>query len=267
MSKLDAQNERELLVSWVVNGDMDARNELIKAHMPFAAGAAKIYATSGVPMEDLIQSAVMGMIEALDKVNLDRTNRLLTYAVHYIRRRLLLSIAESSRIFRLPPAVATAYYQYRRCAERLTQDRLGQQPDPKEVAAITGLTESMCKSLQILETETMSLDEKWDASEIHGRTIGDTIPADKNPDPYDDTADKVSELLSALSDREQEIINLYYGLDGGPQRTYTELAARHYSTKNGKTIGQISRQRIHQIKNAAEDKLCRMLTEKGLNAS
>lgn len=253
-AKRDTARERVLLLDWVRTRNVKARNALIVMHMPFCHGTARIYASSGVPHDDLVSSAVLGFTEALDRVDIHRTNCLLTFAVWYLRRRILLDIAEQSRLYRLSQNAACQYYRYRRSEDRLVQ-RHRRKPTPQEIASDTGDTDTSCALMHdVVDRTSRSLYDPTPDSETV--LVIDTL---RSRFSHDDIAGErravVKEALDHLSARERDIVVQLYRYDNGPERTLEDLARTH----------GITRERVRQIKEKAEETLVKWITKRGYN--
>lgn len=193
------------------NGDLKAQDKLVNSNLRFIITCAKKYVNQGVPLVDLIDCGVCGLIQSLDKFNPDKGYKFLSFAVWYIRREILKEIYNTSRTIRYPITYISKLSKSKKVIENF-MTKNGREPTPEEIIELTDLTENQYKAtivnrsyIQSLDTPIL-LDEKC--------TLSDIIP-DKNSNIVDSfNRSTILDTLSILTPKEREVIILFYGLEG-----------------------------------------------------
>lgn len=226
-------------------GDRRAVDRLVLANMKFVAAVARNYQNQGLTMEDLIQEGAIGLQRAILKFNISTDNRLISYAVWWIRQAILMSLADQSRFQKIPQRYTETAGKMERVRRSLEQ-KLGRPPALDEIAEVMGVpVESLEVAIAVL-TPTESLDV----------TVGDeTLRIDLMPGPADtgaafeetETQRNIRTLLKRLDPVDQEILMRHYGLKTGETETMAEIA---------EPLG-LSRERIRQRQDKALERLRR----------
>jgi len=244
---LTAEEEREL-IRRAKKGDIEARNKLINSNLRYIYKMAKKYSGMGIPISDLINEGVLGLIKAIDKYDLKRRVRLLTYATSWIRQAMMKALTEQSRAIKLNSSIKGKLDKVRRAMEDYYQ-RYQREPSEEELAQITGMSIDEVKEVLNIYKGQFSIDEL--IGDDNGRTIEETFP-----DPFEEEIEekikkeerinRFMEILEReLNERERKIIVEYYGLHLKEPKTLEQI---------GKELG-ISRERVRQIKERALRKL------------
>jgi len=244
---LTAEEEREL-IKRAKKGDIEARNKLINSNLRYIYKMAKKYSGMGIPISDLINEGVLGLIKAIDKYDLKRRVRLLTYATSWIRQAMMKALTEQSRAIKLNSSIKGKLDKVRRAIEDYYQ-KYQREPSDEELAQITGMSIDEVKEVLNIYKGQFSIDEL--IGDDNGRTIEETFP-----DPFEEEIEekikkeerinKFMEILEReLNERERKIIVEYYGLHLKEPKTLEQI---------GKELG-ISRERVRQIKERALRKL------------
>ncbi len=244
---LTAEEERELIKK-AKKGDIEARNKLINANLRYIYKMAKKYSGMGIPISDLINEGVLGLIKAIEKYDLKRRVRLLTYATSWIRQSMMKALTEQSRAIKLNSSIKGKLDRVRRAMEEYYQ-KFQREPSEEELAQITGMSIEEVKEVVNIYKGQFSIDEL--IGDENGRTIEETFP-----DPFEEEIEekikkeeRINRFLEILerelNEREKKIIVEYYGLDLNEPKTLEQL---------GKELG-ISRERVRQIKERALRKL------------
>ena len=215
------------LAKRVEHGDDQAREQLVNANLRLVTSIAKKYQNRGIPMEDLIQEGILGLIHAVDKYDWRRGFRFSTYATHWIRQALGRAIENQGRTIRLPSHAVESLGRIKRTREMLSL-RLHRTPTAAEIAAEVNMPADKVETLLKSETpEPMSLDAP--AGESTTR-LGDLLPGEENHSPsarifHRVLRDEVRRALHALSPREREVLILRYGFDdnGGNPMTLEQV--------------------------------------------
>ncbi len=244
---LTAEEEREL-IKRAKKGDIEARNKLINSNLRYIYKMAKKYSGMGIPISDLINEGVLGLIKAIEKYDLKRRVRLLTYATSWIRQSMMKALTEQSRAIKLNSSIKGKLDKVRRAIEDYYQ-KYQREPSDEELAQITGMSIEEVKEVVNIYKGQFSIDEL--IGDENGRTIEETFP-----DPFEEEIEEkikkeerinrfMDILERELNERERKIIIEYYGLHMHEPKTLEQI---------GKELG-ISRERVRQIKERALRKL------------
>jgi RNA polymerase primary sigma factor len=230
--------ERLQLEQDLARGD-DARRKLIQANLRLVVSVAKKYINSPMGFMDLVQEGNIGLMRAVEKFDYTRGNRFSTYATWWIRQAVSRSIAEQSRLIRLPVHMSEAIVQMRRLIYQLEQ-QLEREPTTEELAEALGMSVRKVKRLLQAATQPVSLEQPLNA-ESDG-TMSEMLADDSLATPMEIAAQNMLyvDLTAALNDlpeRERKVLQLRYGLIDGQRRTLEEV---------GVAFG-ITRERTRQI--------------------
>ena len=240
--------EREVeLAERIKNGDMRARDEMIRANLRFVVDVAKKYQNRGLSLSDLISAGNLGLITAADRFDGTKGYKFISYAVWWIRQSILQTLAEHVRTVRLPLNKVSLLKDISKASRKLGQDREGG-PDVEEIAQ-----ELDVPAEEILETilsarSVCSLDESF--TDDDERSLLNTLPDQSLEAPDADVLRESARVqlenaLNTLDERELRIIRLYFGLDGNEALTLEEIG----------DMMNLTRERIRQLKERALSKL------------
>jgi len=240
--------EREVeLADKIKNGDMRARDEMIRANLRFVVDVAKKYQNRGLSLSDLISAGNLGLITAADRFDGTKGYKFISYAVWWIRQSILQTLAEHVRTVRLPLNKVSLLKDISKASRKLGQDR-ATEPAIEEIAA-----ELEVPAEEVLETilsarAVCSLDESF--TDDDERSLLNTLPDDTTETPDADVLRESARVqlesaLSSLEERELRIIRLYFGLDGNEALTLEEIG----------DMMNLTRERIRQLKERALSKL------------
>jgi len=243
-----SRDEELDLARRVREGDVAAKDKLVRSNLRFVVSIAKKYVGNGVPLEDLINDGNVGLVKAAERFDPERGFKFISYAVWWIRQSILVSVSENSRMIRMPMNRVGLAQRATKTARALEQD-LGREADAEELAKELGVTKREIEEVQMYSQGHLSLDQPVH-DEGNESTFVDQIVDDRTDAPdkgaYADSLRRDMErALEALTDRERTILVRYYGLSGVKARTLEEI---------GKEMGY-TRERIRQIKEQAIDKL------------
>jgi RNA polymerase primary sigma factor len=250
---LTAAEEVEL-AKRIERGDLEAKHRMINSNLRLVVSIAKRYQGPELPLLDLIQEGVLGLIRAVEKFDWRRGFKFSTYATWWIRQAVQRGLANRSRTIRLPVHVAERERRIAR-AEGTLSVRLGRLPTDEEVAQAARLTPAQVREVRRSARAVTSLDEPVGPE---GETTLYEFVAGEEPGPEVELtvklgADSIRRAVAALPERERRVIELRYGLDGDEQVTLGEV---------GKQLG-LTRERVRQIE---EDALARLAGERELQA-
>jgi len=247
---LSREEEHDLAVS-AQQGDERAIEKLIRSNLKFVVKIAAHYQNRGLSLSELISEGNMGLIKAIEKFDPDKGIKLISYAVWWIKQRLLFALAEKTSLIRMPLGKSNTANKIKAAKERIF-NRSGEHATIDDIAEETSLINREIDSIESTNIDTLSLDEISYTSKNDEVHLTDFLEDPDSQDPKrlyyrDKLQSKIDESIGQLDPRDAFIVRSYFGLDGQKGRNFAQIAEE---------LG-LSRERVRQIQKQALQQILR----------
>jgi len=256
--KLLSPEEEVELARRIKKGDQEALERLTKANLRFVVSVAKQYQNQGLPLCDLINEGNLGLIKAAKRFDETKGFKFISYAVWWIRQAILQALAEQSRIVRLPLNKVGELHRIGRTLSGLEQE-FGREPSAGEIAAELDMSPNEVINALKVSGKHLSLDAPLNRDEDGNRLL-DVLENHYQPPPdealmEDSLKKEIKRVLSTLTEREAEVISLYFGINQERSYTLEEIGERFGLTRE--RVRQIKEKAIKRLRHASRSRILR----------
>ncbi|MCD6111855.1 MAG: RNA polymerase sigma factor RpoD/SigA [Bacteroidales bacterium] len=248
-------DEEVALAQRIKQGDRIALEKLTKANLRFVVSVSKQYQNQGLSLPDLINEGNLGLIKAAQRFDETRGFKFISYAVWWIRQSILQALAEQSRIVRLPLNKIGAINKINKAAAKLEQE-YGRKPNPAEIASLLDVSEREVKDSLSNAGRHISMDAPLKDDEDNN--MYDVMKSSESQTPetkllYDSLKLEINRAISTLTQRESDVVKLYFGLNGAHPYTLEEIGEQFDLTRE--RVRQIKEKAIRRLKHTSRSKI------------
>ncbi|MBU1370685.1 MAG: sigma-70 family RNA polymerase sigma factor [Bacteroidetes bacterium] len=253
--ELITAEEEVSLAQRIKQGDRVALEKLTKANLRFVVSVSKQYQNQGLSLPDLINEGNLGLIKAAQRFDETRGFKFISYAVWWIRQSILQALAEQSRIVRLPLNKIGSINKINKAYARLEQE-FEREPNAEEIADVLEVTENEVKESMKNAGRHVSMDAPLIQDEENN--MYDVLRSDEAPTPetellYESLRKEIDRAISTLTQREADVVKLYFGLNGSHPMTLEEIGEKFDLTRE--RVRQIKEKAIRRLKHTSRSKI------------
>lgn len=253
--ELITADEEVELAQRIRQGDRAALEKLTKANLRFVVSVSKQYQNQGLSLPDLINEGNLGLIKAAQRFDETRGFKFISYAVWWIRQSILQALAEQSRIVRLPLNKIGSINKINKTYAKLEQE-FEREPNAEEIAEVLDITEAEVKESMKNAGRHVSMDAPLVQDEDNN--MYDVMKSDEVVTPetellYESLRKEIDRAISTLTQREQDVVRLYFGLNGGHPMTLEEIGEKFDLTRE--RVRQIKEKAIRRLKHTSRSKI------------
>jgi RNA polymerase primary sigma factor len=248
-------DEEVVLAKKIREGDQAALEKLTKANLRFVVSVAKQYQGQGMTLPDLINEGNLGLIKAAKRFDETRGFKFISYAVWWIRQSIIQAISEQSRMVRLPLNKIGAISKINKGASALEQ-QLEREASAQEISEFLDLPEQEVSNVLHMNTRHVSVDAPFQDGEDHGLLdvmINEDSPKADKTLIVESLRAEINRSLATLTDRESEVIKMFYGIDGYREISLEEIGAKFDLTRE--RVRQIKEKAIRRLKHTSKNKI------------
>jgi RNA polymerase primary sigma factor len=243
-----SREEEDKYARAAAQGDKTAKDKLINANLRFVVNVAKKYQNQGLPLSDLISEGNIGLMNAIERFDVDKGYHFISYAVWWIRQAILKAICEKSRMIRLPLNRANELVQIEKARKQI-QGEKGDEAEMKKIAKVLNMDEDHVADLVNISRDLISLETPVYA-EKDSSLLGDFVEDTGYTQPEDEVIEKtlkddINAILTTLTEKEAEIVQFRFGLNGRNPLSLKEIGDRYNLTKE--RIRQIEKKAIKRL--------------------
>ena len=252
---ISSAEEEVELAQRIKQGDKIALEKLTKANLRFVVSVAKQYQNQGLSLPDLINEGNLGLIKAAQRFDETRGFKFISYAVWWIRQSILQALAEQSRIVRLPLNKIGSINKINKTYAKLEQE-FEREPNAEEIAEVLEITEQEVKESMKNAGRHISMDAPLVQDEDN--TMYDVLKSEEAPTPetellYESLRKEIDRAISTLTQREQDVVRMYFGLSGSHPMTLEEIGEKFDLTRE--RVRQIKEKAIRRLKHTSRSKI------------
>jgi len=250
------REEEDRYARLAAKGEKEARDKLLRANLRFVVNVAKKYQNQGLPLSDLISEGNIGLINAIERFDVDKGYHFISYAVWWIRQAILKAICEKSRMIRLPLNRANELVQIEKTRKYLQSEK-GEDTEIREIAKTLNMQAAHVSDLINISRDLVSLDTPVYA-EKDSSLLGDFVEDQGHKLPEDvivseSLKDDINTLLDTLSEKESEILQYRFGLNGRSPLSLKEIGDKYHLTKE--RIRQIEKKALKRLQHPNRSRL------------
>lgn len=251
------REEEDRYARLAAQGDKEAREKLLKANLRFVVNVAKKYQNQGLPLSDLISEGNIGLLNAIERYDVNKGYHFISYAVWWIRQAILKSICEKSRMIRLPLNRANELVQIEKARKLVQNSSKSEDAEMKEIARLLNMDETHVAEIVNISRDLVSLETPVYA-EKDSSSLGDFVEDSgfKHPEEiviHESLKEDINKILKTLSEKEAEIIQYRFGLNGRTPLSLKEIGEKYNLTKE--RIRQIEKKALKRMQHPSRSEI------------